>query len=361
MSDTRPNYISSTSLCLACSSSLPPRKSSDDPIFITSCCSRPICTNCLMANPRLARYNPCLRCLGGVGVVGSRSQQPAPPASGTAKDRNNIDDNVNPINIDGGIHDEDVFVLGDDDEETDELPPYSNNIDPSEDQQSASLATTTEPHASSASESNDEGTIADSSSSSGPTKYYIRPGDDTLVGIALKHHVDGRLLCRLNNLPPSTLRTTPHLLHTRTYLIFPPSAQPLESTPLSKAEEQEREARRARERAEKRFQTLTKEVNYDVAKVYVALAEHDGGEPSEASYEAKKEGLEMKGGSSSGVGDSTVEGRAIDRYLDDDEWEARERREGRAVAIPRFPLFRADSKGDVSRSSAWGLPSLWKK
>ncbi|KAH9063868.1 hypothetical protein EDB87DRAFT_1541379, partial [Lactarius vividus] len=60
-------------LCLACSSSLPPRLAASlgqsPELFFTRCCGRPICPSCLTANPRLARYNPCLLCLGGMGAV----------------------------------------------------------------------------------------------------------------------------------------------------------------------------------------------------------------------------------------------------------------------------------------------------
>ena len=80
----------------------------------------------------------------------------------------------------------------------------------------------------------------------------------------------------------------------------------------------EREARRARERAEKRFQTVTKETDWRVAKAYVALAEDTEDDPSGKEDASKKRTLE-----------TSTEGRATDQYLDDAEWEAQERREGR--------------------------------
>src|SRR5258708_3037122 len=115
---------STAPLCLACSSSLPPRlwkrttqpgvqsvqttpsssNSDSEPLFLTSCCGRPICPSCLTSNPRLARYNPCLACLGGVGAVGTKKLQlqgQHPVAS----------------NVDGAVRDEDVFVVGDEDED----------------------------------------------------------------------------------------------------------------------------------------------------------------------------------------------------------------------------------------------------
>ena len=53
----------STTLCLTCSSSLPPpTQYSAHGIYITPCCVKPICRNCTTSNPRLREYDPCLRC-----------------------------------------------------------------------------------------------------------------------------------------------------------------------------------------------------------------------------------------------------------------------------------------------------------
>ncbi|KIK95289.1 hypothetical protein PAXRUDRAFT_827173 [Paxillus rubicundulus Ve08.2h10] len=99
-------HLSST-LCLACSSSLPPKVRAGD-IFLTPCCSRPICPSCLSSNPRLARYNPCLSCIGGAGVISASSSRGNDPSwSSLAKD----------VNIDGAVRDEDMFVLGDDEDD----------------------------------------------------------------------------------------------------------------------------------------------------------------------------------------------------------------------------------------------------
>ena len=103
-----------TTLCLACSSSLPPNV--DDPeLFITKCCQRPICPRCLETNPRLARYNPCLVCLAGVGVIqassSARNLSGGKGAGGTGVQ------SVRVQNLDGGVKDQDLFVLADDDED----------------------------------------------------------------------------------------------------------------------------------------------------------------------------------------------------------------------------------------------------
>ncbi|KAG6817163.1 hypothetical protein H0H87_012124 [Tephrocybe sp. NHM501043] len=159
-----------------------------------------------------------------------------------------------------------------------------------------------------------------------PLKYHIAQSD-TLQGIVLRFGLDGHELCRLNNLPRSTLRTTPHLLHTRRYLILPPSVCKAGITANKETAEQVAvwEASRGKERAEKRLQTLTKEVDWRIAKAYVALAD-DPVEQVEEQEEWKRKRKET--GSDGGSRPSTLEERAIRRYLDDNEWEENQRRGG---------------------------------
>jgi len=103
-----------TTLCLACSSSLPPNVD-DSELFMTKCCQRPICPRCLETNPRLARYNPCLACLAGVGVIqassSTRNTSGGKHVGGTGAQSARVE------NLDGGVKDQDMFVLGDDDED----------------------------------------------------------------------------------------------------------------------------------------------------------------------------------------------------------------------------------------------------
>ena len=96
------------SLCLACSASLPPRKAGSD-VFYTQCCSRPICPNCISSNQRLARYNPCLRCLAGVEAVNGSG-------AGISSNRR---ETLPRVNVDGSVRDEDVFVVDGDSEDSD--------------------------------------------------------------------------------------------------------------------------------------------------------------------------------------------------------------------------------------------------
>ena len=118
---------------------------------------------------------------------------------------------------------------------------------------------------------------------------------------------------------------TPHLLHTRSFLILPPTSKPHPSLILDSAEEKAREEKLVRERAEKKLQMLTKEVDWRVAKAYVALADDE--EEQEEFYAKQKE---LGEGGSSATG---LESLAIGRYLDDEEWETRERSAGRGIQL----------------------------
>ena len=188
-------------LCLACSSSLPPRKVSEQSIYHTPCCDRPICEACLTKNPRLARYNPCLRCLGGVGVVRSHSSPRSPRFPPTPDDV--------PKNVDGGVHDDDVFAIGDDIEEDD-------SEDDSESRSIRKLAESSGGPAENDTETQESGSLLEDdtlSTSSGPPKYYIRPGD-TLIGISLKFGIDVSIYLQCHSsLVPMILAVHCQLIH----------------------------------------------------------------------------------------------------------------------------------------------------
>ncbi|TFK40265.1 hypothetical protein BDQ12DRAFT_711660 [Crucibulum laeve] len=365
MYNTPANFDINTTLCLACSSSLPPLKGKSTApgphtdIYITHCCKRPICPSCLKSNPRLARYDPCLSCLGGVDVVGSGSRQRTLLAREFALRSQNA--SLTPQNIDGAVREEDTFILGDDEDEDEDMlsavsrpppPPYEPISD---DIQANTLLPPSEVPADTVDEQGGDRPLPEGGNIA-PKKYYIAR-NDTLQGIALRFALDGRELCRINKFPASALSTTPHLLHTRSFIMLPPSAKLPASFQIPNAEEKEREAKRARERAQKKVQTLTKEVDWRVAKAYVALAD-DPDTQEEFSFKKKEMGL--KGEGSSGQGSSSnLESVAIQRYLDDAEWEERERREGRGVNLPRFP-FLNNKEGSSSKLGGAGLFGRWK-
>lgn len=284
---------------------------------MTECCARPICPTCISSNPRLRSYNPCLSCLGGVGVVSSTFP------------RNTLTANNNTV------RDEDIFILGDDEDDEDEahglasVPLISEPAPPAYPLASSSSSSLT-------SESILTAQISDASAGHAevivtgeqytPSRYYIN-SRDTLQGIALRYGANGRELCRLNNLPPSTLSTTPHLLHTRTFIVLPPSAKSLSVT---REANPDAGARRVREKAEKRLQMLTKEVDWRVAKAYVALAD-DPDEEAVYGFKHKETGA---------IGASTLEARAADQYLEDQEWEEEQRRAGKRISLKSLPLLR---------------------
>ncbi|KAG1750163.1 hypothetical protein EDB19DRAFT_1629171 [Suillus lakei] len=305
----------STALCLTCSSSLPPKFDAD--LFITECCARPICPTCISSNPRLRSYNPCLSCLGGVGVISSASAR-------------NICAAINDT-----VRDEDIFILGDDEDDEDEahelisVSPISEPAPPAYPlavSSSSSLTSESIPITQTSNTSAGHAEVVVTGEQYIPSRYYIN-SRDTLQGIALRYGAHGRELCRLNNLPPSTLSTTPHLLHTRTFIVLPPSAKSLSVT---RDAEPDAGVRRVREKAEKRLQMLTKEVDWRVAKAYVALADDPD---EEAVYGFKHKETD-------GIGASTLEARAADQYLEDQEWEEEQRKAGRCISVKSLPLLR---------------------
>jgi len=218
-----------------------------------------------------------------------------------------------------------MFVLGDDDDEVDALghdaPPAYHAIQESQPIPPADDITQPEP-----SSLENKAQVVDRTS---PSQYHIQPSD-TLRGIALRFGIDGAKLCQMNSLPLSTLSTTPHLLHTRRILTLPPGKHIPPPPPIDPKVVEARN----RERAEKRFQFVTKEVDWRIAKTYVTLAEGDLDEPK--SKEAARASTHSR----------DVLEEAVDQYLEDEEWELRE---GQQPRIQGFPLF-SPSKGEQGGS-----------
>ena len=198
------SVTASAPLCLACSSSLPPRlwkrtlesaknetaasslssgvstdsaRRPSSELFLTQCCGRPICPSCVTSNPRLARYNPCLACLGGLGAVGSEKMLRLKHQAQS--------------NVDGAVRDEDVFVVGDEEDEEEgtsemregeaakaagELPPSVAQPPKSD----MSLEHRVDPIPSDKVPDDNQGS---------PGRYHIRP-DDTLLGISFRLGID---------------------------------------------------------------------------------------------------------------------------------------------------------------------------
>ncbi|EJD06412.1 uncharacterized protein FOMMEDRAFT_165218 [Fomitiporia mediterranea MF3/22] len=382
--------------------------SGEDEVFRTSCCARPICAACLRANSRLARYVPCLACLGGVKVVAGPSnlvtRQSYQGHVNTGVGGNLPGKHMDlDVNLNGALRDGDVFVVGDgDDEVGDESEPHDQDqIDsPPAYGEIASWARDASPKLSSSTPPFPQSLSEDamrirgqeridfdpeiirqiqkdptSTSASGKADpHYIRK-DDTLRGLALRYKVDGRVLCKLNNLPPSTLSTTPHLLHTRTVLVLPPSAKPVLSiveNGLKLSIDKEREHEIELEKTAKRLQLITKEEDWRIARAYSVLAESSSSSSArfqkdlrsvlketekqpEDDTENEKKHMYRNGEkvhSTTGTTTSTLQERALDAYLEDDAWETRERVAGRR---PPSEMAHMVGKGVLGRLSGQGV------
>jgi len=93
---------------------------------------------------------------------------------------------------------------------------------------------------------------------------------------------------------------------------------------------EEREERRRKERAAKQFQFVTKEVDWGVARTYVALADNN---EMDDDYGLKRKEAGRP------VADTGTTGGAVERYLDDDEWEIQQIKAGVPPRILPFPFF----------------------
>jgi hypothetical protein len=149
------------------------------------------------------------------------------------------------------------------------------------------------------------------------------------------------------------------LLHTRTFLVLPQS-HPQQHVTDTNDVSPEAEAQRERTRAQVALQRVTKEADDGIAQAYVAIAAEDSESGSDV-FPLKAEGEKEK--VSVRVVGRTIEERAVDRYLDDDEWERRERDAGRGVHIQRLPIGgrstdgKKDEKGKVDWWERWKLYS----
>lgn len=178
-------------LCLACSSSI---LSKDQGLHITNCCNQVICNACIQANPRLATYDPCLACLGGVGATRGKTK--------LLKDAGSSSSHSHAIKINDG---ETMFALGDDsDEDTEEqeirpqvdLIASSCSSTPVAYQRATDYPTNTAqlPASTLLPSSSD---VARSPPHSpkilGSQRFYINP-QDTIHGIALRFGLNVRLI-----------------------------------------------------------------------------------------------------------------------------------------------------------------------
>jgi hypothetical protein len=97
-------------------------------------------------------------------------------------------------------------------------------------------------------------------------------------------------------------------------------------------------------RAQAAFQQVTKETDDGIAQAYVGLAEDSDSGSDVLPLKAEGEKVSRRGALTK---HTPVEERAVDRYLEDDEWERRERAEGRGVHIQRWPMATANRNGEI--------------
>lgn len=178
-------------LCLACSSSI---RSKNQALHITRCCNQVICDSCVQSNPRLATYDPCLLCLGGIGASRGKTQLQTLPK--TIKDPNS-DPHSSLIS-----DDETMFVLGyDSDEDAEEQEflvkedarEFSQSLPPKPPTYQAAMNPCIKESPQPSTQLLDATPPTPTSTTSAHRKYYINPRD-TVHGIALRFGVDARLL-----------------------------------------------------------------------------------------------------------------------------------------------------------------------
>lgn len=172
---------------------------------MTKCCGRPICPRCLETNPRLARYNPCLACLAGAGVIQATSSVRS--RSGGKHTGDSGDQSARVENLDGAVKDQDLFALGDDNEDDEDDDVSTNGEEEAHVYRSASpppsdaiqtvspLPKTPPPPPPVIDNAGEESPATDAGEDQQPTKpdppaiYRLRRGD-TLMGIALRFRLD---------------------------------------------------------------------------------------------------------------------------------------------------------------------------
>lgn len=103
-----------------------------------------------------------------------------------------------------------------------------------------------------------------------------------------------------------------------------PSSSKSPQSSVSPERQKELEKLHARERAAKKLQTFTKEMDWDVAKAYVAIADDE----ELSSLDAEDREWKRKEGYGKPVkeGESSLESRAVEHYLEDGQWEEEQRR-----------------------------------
>lgn len=428
--------------CLTCFSEVP--LSALPKCVVHSCCSRPVCSTCLVAMPRLATF--CPFCEGVQHAFRKGPRHDVTRAGQVVFDFDSISNNENEAppayeEHQDGIQEKKTYVLEQDDEEEDakeihkstpqllhtsrlgvKQSPAHAQIDrsklatvksttngsplPTMDslRQSLSKSNNGEIGTSAAGrkaanqspENADQPAQASGSISShhpiksddvvGLTRqYWLRP-NDTLMSLCLRFRVNAATVCKLNDLPLSTANTTPHLVHTRQFLLIPEGAiqSALSSSSDNEglqsaldgpaAQSKQQKIQRARREAQSKFRAMIAKNeslgkgkgrgdNGDVtlcddraAKAYISLMEAelrfvdfgDGTqEVDEAEKEDKVEDLDATVEAGRKERFDVIVKQAVCRWEMDSDWE----REQRAMGIILLEGVTAPSLSTVKTST----------
>lgn len=387
-------------LCLACSSTIPANVKPAS-VYVHGCCSRSVCSTCLTSNPRLVTFCPICEdataafrkgprndvtrkgdVLFDVQALLDREQAkeqeriPPPPYSESKgeedvsgkfvveEDTESEQEKVKPTGkqpslltrqaskscagaeVDVSAHPADALTA-DDSESSSKLISHRRKVDPHNTTGASSC------------------TSSSTARDNGATRQYYLGKTDTLQSIAIRFCISSNELCLLNSLPRAVLSTSPHLLHTRSFILLPSHAvekqlatnpgleQSLQGPPRKSANEKTIAARRT---AEAKFRaTLAKRAGETpaderAAKAYVGLAE------DEMRWVDFGEGLDELGLS---VG---CEANARTGRDDNEMWEAQQdtARRCRFDAILKHALGKWEMDSDWERAQrAQGLdPSI---
>ncbi|CCF53619.1 hypothetical protein NDA11_002608 [Ustilago hordei] len=317
------------SLCLACSSTIP-STAKPASIFIHSCCSKPVCANCLASNPRLANFCPLCEDAQAAFRKGPRADvtrvgqvvfdakrlwesedgDAPPPYSGAQGESEGV----------GNSEENGEFVLGQVDEEEGEVEGRAErkrgkgptllarqgskssagaevDFSPPSTDSSSEQGTLITAHRRKVNPHSTDFASSEAPSSSRPgdgqTRQYYVGKTDTLQSIAIRFSVSTNELCLLNSFPRAVLSTSPHLLHTRTFILIPAHAvekqlasspdllSSLEGPPQKSAKEKTTAARRT---AEAKFRAVLAKggtgigetpADEKAARAYIGLAEDE--------------------------------------------------------------------------------------
>lgn len=271
-------------LCLTCSKVIEGGDEELKRCIIHSCCSKPVCATCLAERPRLATF--CVRCEGAQHALRKAGPRDDVTRAGQVvfdfdKILDQEDDHAHdtPQNGQSSVPppaysqavQSGTFVLGDEDISDDMTMLSESTNTATQDKQQPNLldskwnngkpnvvygqvdiskaasgintvqasplketlqsalnskvdrASSQQPDFS-ASRKNTETFTPPNNDTSGLTRqYWLRP-NDTLMSLSLRFRVSAMALCKLNELPPSTATSTPHLIHTRKFLLIPEGA-----------------------------------------------------------------------------------------------------------------------------------------